>query len=55
MSEWDECIDFIIEYLKDYSIRNLERHKVLSSSYLIDKIESDLIIRLIEKFRGFKR
>jgi len=54
-SEWNECIDFLIEYMKDYSIKNLSRHKVMCSSYIIDKIESDLVIRLIKKFREFKR
>jgi len=52
---WNKAIDHIIERMKNNIIKRVERHKIVSSSYIIDKITADEYIKLMEEFKEMKK
>lgn len=51
---WNDAIDKVIERMKDIIIPRLERHKVWSSTYIIDKIAAEEAMKFIDQFRELK-
>ena len=52
---WNDAIDNTIERMKNNIIKRVERHKIVSSSYIIDKITADEYIKLMEEFKEMKK
>ena len=52
---WNDSIDHIIEGMKNNIIKRIERHKIVSSTYIIDKIAADEYIKLIDTLKESKR
>jgi len=51
---WNDAIDRVIERMKNNIIQRLERHSLMSSTYIIDKIAADEYIKLMEEFKELK-
>jgi len=52
---WNEAIDEVIERMKEIIIPRVKRHKLMSSTYIIDKIAADEYIKLIDEFGDLKK
>jgi hypothetical protein len=52
---WNEAIDEVIERMKEIIIPRIERHKLMSTTYIIDKIAADEYIKLFEEFGDLKK
>lgn len=52
---WNDAIDKVIEKLKDIMIERLERHNIMSSTYIIDKIAAEEAMKFIDQFRELKK
>lgn len=51
---WNDAIDRIIERMKNNIIKRLERHSLMSTTYIIDKIAADEYINLIRELKELK-
>ena len=51
---WTDGLEAAISKMKEIAISNLEHHNVWSSSYIIHKIEAEMILRLIEELRNLE-
>jgi len=51
---WNDAIDRIIERMKNNIIKRVEKHKLMSTSYIIDKIAADEYIKLMEQLKELK-
>ena len=52
---WNEAIDEVIERMKEIIIARLKRHKLMSTTYIVDKIAADEYIKLFEEFGDLKK